>query len=216
MVDAVDLLLAKQTAEKGVELARRVEVVAEGLLDEHARPAGVVGAFDGQTARGELPEDQLVVTRRNGQVEDLVGTHAPLLLDRAHHMRHIVVGLEVVELAVLIAEQRQESLDVLRRGGCGPLGEDSAHVRLQLGVAPLAAAEADHDEPLGQQPLAHQIEQRRHDLARHEVAGRAKDHQDGRCEVCGRMLGHERLLQGIKAVRFREDSHYRAPGGALC
>ncbi len=121
-----------------------------------------------------------------------------------------MVGVEVVELAVLVVEERQEALDVLRRGGRGPLGEDAAHVVLQLGVAPLAAAEADDDELLGQVSLAHQVEERRHDLARHQVAGRAEDDQDrGRDArvqaVCDMGGSSEESISGT----LQEDSHYR-------
>ena len=178
MVDAVDLLLSEERGQERVELARRLQVVAERLLDEDARPAGGVGTLDGQTARRELPEDELVVGRRHGEVEDLVGAHAPLFLDGAQSTRHVVVGVQVVELAVLVAEERQEALDVLRRCRGGSLGKDGADVRLKLGVAPLAPAEADDDQPLGQVPLPHQVEERRHHLARHQVAGRSEDDQD--------------------------------------
>jgi hypothetical protein len=92
---------------------------------------------------------------------------------------HVAVGDVVVKLAALIAEERQEPLDVLSRcRGC-PLGENPADVLLQFGVAPLTPAEADDDKLLGQETLAHEIEERRDHLARHQVAGRAEDHQDG-------------------------------------
>ena len=191
VVDAVDLLLSEEAAEKGVELAGGLEVVTEGLLDQDPRPAGVIGALDGQPARRELAEDQLVVARRHGQVEDLVGAHAPLLLDRAQDLRHVVVGVEIIELAALVAEERKERLDVLRGGGGRALGQDSPHVCLQLGIAPFATAEAHNHELLGQKALSHEVEERRHDLARHQVSGRTEDDQDRGRKPCRMVLSHE-------------------------
>ena len=86
-----------------------------------------------------------------------------------------------MELATLIAEKAQELLDVVGGRMRGLLGEYGADVSLEIGILPLAAAEADDAEVIGQQALAAQVEQRWHHLARHQVAGRAEDDEDGGC-----------------------------------
>ena len=43
MVDAVDLLFLQHAAQLAVQRARGVVIVAEGLLDNHAAPARVLG-----------------------------------------------------------------------------------------------------------------------------------------------------------------------------
>ena len=190
VVDSVDLFLAKQTAEQRVERSRRIQIVPERLFDQHPRPPGRVAALDGQAARGQVAEDQLVVLRRDGEVEQLVRTHAPLLLDVAQMLGGLRVGCRVVELAALVLEQLEERFNVRGVGMRCPLGEDATHVSAQVLITPLATAETDDAQLVGQLALASEVEQRRHDLARHQVPGGTEDDKDRGVDGTDGLAGH--------------------------
>ena len=76
VVDAVDLALGEEPGQGGIELPRRREVVAEGLL--HHQPVAV--AVVAQADRLQLAGDGGHQSRRDRQVEDAVSRLRLLLL----------------------------------------------------------------------------------------------------------------------------------------
>ncbi len=83
VVDAVDLALVEHLAPTiVVERAGALEVVAERLLDDHARPRRRRCAGWMSPAAGELLDDQREELGRDRQVEEAVAGQLALLLDR--------------------------------------------------------------------------------------------------------------------------------------
>ena len=84
VVDAVDLPLVEDLGDHAVQVPRRLEVAAEGLLDDDARPAGrlalgvvrVAGAGAREAGRTELPDDHVELAGRRGEVEHAVAAAA--------------------------------------------------------------------------------------------------------------------------------------------
>ena len=80
VVDAVDLLLAEDLADLAVEADRRVEVVAERLLDDDPPPAALV-ALVVEADPAELRDDLGERRRLRGEVEEPVAAGAALLVE---------------------------------------------------------------------------------------------------------------------------------------
>ena len=74
MIDPIDLVLAQDLPDLGIERPRRSEVVAEGLLDDHAAPGAV--RLAGQVGVAEPLDDGPEVPVRNRQVEEHIGIAA--------------------------------------------------------------------------------------------------------------------------------------------
>ncbi len=66
MVDAQDLVFREVAVQVGVELARRGQVMAEGLLHRDPRPAGEPGLGQGLDDAGEQAGRDLQVEQRVG------------------------------------------------------------------------------------------------------------------------------------------------------
>ncbi len=78
VVDAEDLALVEDGVDLVVELARRVEVVAEGLFDDHRRHA----TFRLRHAlRAEVLDDAGKELRRRGQIEEPLAADVAFLVD---------------------------------------------------------------------------------------------------------------------------------------
>ena len=88
MVDAQDLVLAQHLAELGVERPGRLEVVAEGLLDDDA---GVLG----QAGVGEAVDDGGEERGRDLEVEDRLLLALDRLADPLEGGGVAVVALDV-------------------------------------------------------------------------------------------------------------------------
>ena len=81
VVDAVDLALVERRADDRVQGPGALEVGAERLLDDDARPRGV-GALADQACGGEVLEDEREELGSDRQVEETVPGEPALLLDR--------------------------------------------------------------------------------------------------------------------------------------
>ncbi len=116
MVDAVDLALAEDEAERLVELAGGREVTAKRLLDDEARPAAVV-ASAGEAGRAEMTRDVCVGRRRSRQVEEAVASGAVgavLLLEALGERLVASAVIEVRADVVQVARERVPNV-VLKR-----------------------------------------------------------------------------------------------------
>ena len=178
VVDAVDLRLVEDAHDRVVEVAAGLEVVAEGLLDDDARPGPRAA---GEARRAQVGHDVLVGAGRRGEVEEPVAAAAGGGVDLVQPLGEAGVGGGVAEVALLVVDAGGEvvpegRLDrvarVLRDGG--------AHLRAEVGVRVRPPREA-HDARLRrQQAGAPQVVEGGQDLAMGEVAGGAEDDHDGR------------------------------------
>jgi len=76
VVDAKDRILGKDAVDHFVEIAGTVQVVPERLLDDNPAPAVVVSS--GQPRLVQLLADRRKTLGRNGEVERVIATDAPL------------------------------------------------------------------------------------------------------------------------------------------
>ena len=120
VVDAVDLRLAEDLADLAVELLRRVEVVAERLLDDDPPPAAVV-ALVVEPDAPELADDLGELRRLGGEVEEAVAAGALLLVDaRRARVGELVEPGRVLEVAAVVADPLAERPPRRPRRAAGP------------------------------------------------------------------------------------------------
>ena len=193
VVDAVDLLLAERFDDGAVELDRRGEIAAEGLLHHDPRPArhrhalGVVpirGAAAGEPGGTEPAHDHRELLGRRRQIEEAIPAGAALRVDLVQRGGQAREALGLVELTVHPAgrlEHRfaQTTVDLLTVVVVDGLAQQRAEGVVVEGLAPIA----DNGQAAGQDVVRLQVVQRRHELAMSEVARGAEDHKAARVRV---------------------------------
>ena len=160
----------KCSRDQVVQLARRLEVVAERLLDDQAVPAG------GRAVLGHLLDERADRRRRHGEVVEPVSLRAALDVDAVAHLDEALARavLGVVELRV--AHPRAELVpDVLAELVAGVLLDRVLHRLAEAVVGARRPRRSDDREPLGQQVPEGERVERRHQLAHGQVAGGAED-----------------------------------------
>ena len=205
VIDPVDLVLVPVGEDVRVELQRRGQVGPEGLLHDDPLPAGAVL----ESGLVQLLAQQAEEAGRGGEVEEDVAADVVLAVQRGH------LGLELLERAGVVARPRVveaadqlvphrlveglagvEALDVLAH----PLAERLRRQRVHGG--------AQQREVVGQQAVAGEVVERRHQQPLGEVAGGAEDQE------------HARLARGIGAVRVHaatsQDMGVMIHGGTFC
>ena len=103
MVDAIDLGLVEDLHQGIVEVARQIEIVAEGLLDNDARPA-LGTTVSVQAAVTDVGDDVLVGRRWRGQVEEPVGARAPRGVDLLDPFGELAERCAIREIALLVED----------------------------------------------------------------------------------------------------------------
>ena len=180
VIDPVDLVLAEHRRQIWrLSAARRVEVVAERLLDDDAPPArrcsrarAATRAEAGARCRRRSPaaspgrRGRCPACRwRSSPVERLV---QPVVERRILERRRARSG----------AAARSHPRSAVSSGGARELARLVAQLRAELGLG-VGSDRGDADDrerrPAGG-PAAAQVVERRHQLALGEVAGRAEDH----------------------------------------
>ena len=207
VVDAEHGVGREDRLHDGVQLARALQVVTEGLLDDHAAPTvdGVdgVGIVRCQAVLGQLGEDLLEGLRGDGEVEGVVAVCATLVeLGKG--------ALEFLEGGVVIKGALDESHtllelvpNVLAEGGAGVCLNGLTHVVAEVVVAPGAAAEADEAEARREQTAVHEVIHCRKQLLTGQVAGHAEEDERGRA----RDAGDAAVARVPQGVRFLTESH---------
>src|SRR5262249_11146689 len=160
------------------ELAGAREIVAEGLLEDDARPraAGALLPVRRDEVRpAEALDDGLELGRRDGEVKEPIFPGAALGVEPLEVLLEGRVGRRVVRGA---AHPRDATLEVgpddrvdglaAREGRDGLL-----HLGAERVVALLAPRDADDREAAGQRARPRQVVERGHELAAREVPGRA-------------------------------------------
>ena len=160
MIDAKDAALGEVLVQRHIELPGALEIAAEGLLHHHA------GALSG--GRGQVLDHDREHARRDGEVVQRALRRTECLLQRCERGAIVVIAVDVTQQA-----------DEARRHGCidvvHELLEALAHARGQLLELPALPRHADHRH--AEEVAAHQVIQRRIDLAIAQVPGRPEEHQ---------------------------------------
>ena len=174
VIDAVDLALLEHPAQLGIELARRVQIASEGLLDDHPAPPRRL-ALD-EPRLPQSPHDLAEELRRSGEVEEDIA-HGAMGLGRFVEDRlELGVGLGVAEFARLVVEG---GADLGPQGLVHRLGGELVDVlRLLLAklLVALFLARHPHDGELTREKAGGlEVVQRGHELALGQVSRRAED-----------------------------------------
>ncbi len=175
MIDAEDLRFLEDLEHLGVELLRRGQVVAEGLLDHDPR-LGLLAVSESGVA--ELARDEGKELRRGRQIEDAVERPAGPLVELLQSAAQLPVDLIVVEGArdvAQLAEQTGEDVGVGRapREALDGLAGDGLEVLVRL----IATRHSDELEALGQRALVSEVVEGGKQLAVREIAGGPEDDQ---------------------------------------
>lgn len=179
VVDAEHGPLIEHRADDLVELLGRLEVVAERLFNDHAAP--LVFALVRHAGAIQLVDNLGEELRRHGQVVGPVAGGAALVVAAFAGGGEPVEGGVVVEVALDKLEAFGEALpDVLVELGACAFVDSFAHVRLKVGLGPVAPPVADQREPAGQKAAVGQVVDGRQQLLACKVAGHPEDHHAGR------------------------------------
>ena len=145
---------------------------------------------------------------RGGQVEDAIALGAALGVDLAQPLAQPAVRFRIGKVALHVAQSLGESLPgILGDRGARAGGDRLAHLFAELLVAPIAMRDPDDREALGEGLTDGQVIERRHELARGEIAADAEDDHRrrsddavdlGRAERIQRFLG---LGPGVDRMR---------------
>ena len=207
VVDPIDLVLGEHLGDLAVQRSRGLEVVAERLLDDHARPAplgadGAIALARREPGVVEMAHDLRVEARRNGQVEEAVAGGAAVPVDAIEALRELGVGGRVVEVAALVLDRGGDRLPDLRldRAVATVLVDPVQQVVAELVVGPFASREAHAGELRRQEPVEEAVVEGGRELALGEVARRAAD--DHRARL-GDPLVPQALAQRVGLRRRR-------------
>ena len=179
VVDPEDRLRGEGRRQRLLQLAGRLEVVPERLLDHHAPPRPRSGVD--QAVLLELVDDVAEEARRDREVEGMVAAGA------ADHVELVEGAGQVAErdVVVEVSGDEPEALgqllpDLLAELRAGVLLDRVVHDRGEVLVGPVAPGEADQAEPRRQQTAVGQVVDRRHHLLAGQVAGDAEEHHPAR------------------------------------
>ena len=199
VVDPEDLLLGEVPVDDLVQVLRGLEVVAERLLDDHARPAL------GRAALAHLDDDRLDRRGRHGQVVDAVGGRAELLVELVQALHDVLLAALVGEVGRHVADRLGELVpDVLAELVARVVLDRLLHLLPELLVAHLGARNADDAELRRQQVAERERVERREELALRQVAGGAEDRQRARLR---RAPSAQPLLERVRRLDFLRDAH---------
>ena len=178
VVDAVDLVLVEVAVQKLVQRLRTLKVCTEGFLHHEAmQPARAV-----QSDRRQILGHRRVVFRLDRQVEHDVGTNAGLWSAQGFEEAPEPVGVTMI--AAHVIEPGGEPREALWRELPREFRPQRAlHVRGPVGLRPLAPGERDEVRDLRQPAFEFQAIQRRQQLGRGQVPGRAEDHEAAGIEI---------------------------------
>jgi hypothetical protein len=161
VIDAEDPVLIETREQDAIECARGGEVMAEGLLDDHAPLVGrAIGAV-------ELLDHRAEERRRYGEIVRGTLRLAQGSLESLERRRVAVVAVDVAE----------QALELLERGRVEPAVLLEAGLRAGVKLLEASAAFGDADDRhIERAALDHRLE-RGKDLLEGEVAGRAEKYQ---------------------------------------
>ena len=210
VVDAVDLLLAEVPSQLPVEGAGAVDVVAERLLHDDARPAVAVL---GEAGVAQVLDDVVVEAGRRGAVEEPVGGSAATVLDVGQRRLQPRVEREVLGITGRVVERPGKALPHVlgRRLDASVIADGLAHPSPEFVVAHLRAGDGHDGERFRQRPGRVECEERGQELPASQIAGGAEDDQRKRI-ISGRHGSTMRGRAGINSCPPRARGPW--PGAA--
>ena len=215
VVDAENLVLVQRAQDAGIQLARRVQAMAERLLDHHAAPeprlAILVLVLIGELRFAELLHHGAKESVGDGEVEDDVALRAVGLLCLGQRGADLLVQLGLGKVALNVGHFLRKPLprrlvdvvDVELRSGVA----DEAFQHVVKVVAPalggsLRQVHADQREFLRQHLGAREIVERRHHQALGQVTAGTEDHHGAGIGRTG--LAPRRRLDHLRGRRYPE------------
>jgi len=186
VVDAEDPVLGEATEQDGVELARRGQVAAERLLDDHARAIEAARAV-------ELVHHDAELRRRDGEVIGGTARGSELAADGLEGGRVLVAPAHVAHEPGQLRERRGVEAAVLLEALLQPRPE------LLDGFA------ADADDGHVEATSLHHRVQRGEDLLGGQVSRRAKEDEGVRCLAV--RCRHLVIVLPIAACAFSSACH---------
>ena len=177
VIDAVDLIFVEDFMHAPIELARGLQIGAEGLFDDHPRPALAGVFFSRQTDRSELPDHGGVEIRRQSQIEDPNRRHPAAAIEAADKILQLSVAVGFIVAAGNKIEVGREIVPhgFVLQSGAGKLAHRLAHLAAKDFVGHLAARVADDGEALRQTALQRQVIKGRNQLPPGQIAGSAEN-----------------------------------------
>jgi hypothetical protein len=178
VIDPVDLRLPEDLADLAVQADRRVEVVAERLLDDDPAPAALVPLVI-QADPAELGDDLGELRRLRREVVEVVARRALLAVDRLEGRDQLVEARRVGEVAALVADPRREESPgrLVEREDPRELLERLSVLGPKGVIVVVPSADRQDDELVGQEIRPPELVEGRDHLAMSEVAGRPEQDQ---------------------------------------
>ena len=192
VVDPEDLALLEVLEDRGVQLLRALEVVAERLLDDEPCPARRMPAL------AELGDDGLNRRRRDGEVVDAVPGRSVLLVELVQARDHQVLTLVVGEVRGDIARDLCQLIpDVLPELVPAVLLHGLLHARAKVVRRHRAPCDADDREVLGEEPPECERVERGKELPLRQVAGGSEDRERARLGCPAAAKPFEQRVLGV-------------------
>src|ERR1700693_2676911 len=179
VIDAVNLRLVKNLLDVLVELARGVQVVSEGLLDDHAGPAAVL--FAGQVRLAQLADNLGKKTWRDGEIKEAVALGPALLVHLFDLTFQALVGRGVLKIPLDVVDPLEKPLPGFRIDGRGGHGLEIFCQLLpeRLGGESVGGKSDDGEFAREKIPLR-QVAERGDELTFGQVSGGAENDHDAR------------------------------------
>src|SRR5207248_2043242 len=106
-----DLFLLERLVELAIERQRGLQIMAERLLDDDARPARPTATVSSRQAGcAQVVGNRPVKAGRRRQVEDVVSPRAALAIELLEQLRQPLVAVGVVELGLVVEQPLRERL----------------------------------------------------------------------------------------------------------
>ena len=185
VIDAVDLFFLEILAQAAVEIARRLQVVAERLFHDDAAKALFIRRNQSRFAKllGDGGEEAV----GGGQVKKDVALEVLVLVNLRQQGLQVLVGLGLFEIALQEGHAGRDGIpqrlvhlgDFAFAALVQPAFQEIAQVVLPLLAGPVVMVHPDQRQPLRQHAGARQVVERRHDQPLGQVAIGAEDHDRG-------------------------------------
>ena len=167
MIDAENLVFGKDRADLLVDLARRGQVPANRLFQDHAG----IGGREAMCA--DIAADRAIQVGRRGQVEH---PYAPGVQQASECLPVAALAPRRVERDIGKACQEAPQRFVIERIGGNVLGERFLGAAAEALIAQIGPCGADDARIVGDLAVAAAVVQRRQQLAQRQVAGGAEHH----------------------------------------
>ena len=196
MVNTIDLRFVKDAEDSLVQLARRLEIPAVGLLNDDAHPGSFVRRF-GQAGAAQLLDQQRIDFRRRRDVEESIAsqTAVPVQFSQARPESAECLRVFVVPREVKQGGGEGSPLRVVHRTHFGDFARSFARGVAESVVGHGRAREAHDGVAGGQRRVSCQVVERGDQLAARQISRSAKN--DDGARIGGQRGGRITGLDGF-------------------